>query len=109
MPAGASSGTASRSGRASDWACLDANRNDPVEMALAIDLQQAALEHVATKTCKTYIGQRKMFVRRCDALTVPKVLLPASDGTVAMYFKSVANGAVTFAPVKAATAALAFY
>ncbi len=49
MPAGASSGTASMSGRASEFACLDVNRNDPVEMALAADLQQAALEHAATK------------------------------------------------------------
>ena len=63
MPAGASSGTASRSGRASEWACLDVNRDDPVEMALAADLQQAALDHVASKTCKTYTGQWNMFVR----------------------------------------------
>ncbi len=46
MPAGASSGTASRSGQASKWAFLDVNRDDPVEMALAADLQQAALDHV---------------------------------------------------------------
>jgi hypothetical protein len=44
---------------------LDVNRSDPVEMALAADLQQAALDHVATSTCKTY--------------------------TVAMYLQSVAN------------------
>ncbi len=56
MLAGASIGTASKSGRALEWACLDVNRNDPVEMAFAADLQQAALEHVATKTCKTYTG-----------------------------------------------------
>ena len=63
MPAGASSGTASKSGRASEWACLDVNRSDPVEMALAADLQQAALEHVASSTCKTYTGQWNMFIR----------------------------------------------
>ena len=54
MHAGASSGTASRSDRASEWACLDVNRTDPVEMALAADLQHAVLDHVVTKTCKTY-------------------------------------------------------
>ena len=51
-----------------------------------------------------------MFVRWCDSLTVPRVdLLPASDGTVAMYLQSVVNGAVTFAPVKAASTAIALY
>ena len=109
MPAGASSGTASRSGRASEWACLDVNRSDPVEMALAADLQQAALDHVALSTCKTYTGQWNMFVRWCDSLTVPRVPLPSTDGTVAMYLQSVANNAKTFAPVKAASAAIAFY
>jgi hypothetical protein len=62
---------------------LGRHRSDPVEMALAADLQQAALEHVAANTRKTY--------------------------TVAMYMMSVANGAKTFAPVKAASAAIAFY
>jgi hypothetical protein len=32
---------------------LNVNRDDPVEMALVADLQQAALDHVAAKTCKT--------------------------------------------------------
>ena len=50
-----------------------------------------------------------MFVRWCDALAVPRVPLPATDGTVAMYLQSVVNGAKTFAPVKAASAAIAFY
>ena len=102
MSVGASSGTASRSGRASEWACLDVNRNDPVEMALAAALQQAALEHVAAKLCKTYTSQWNMFVRWCDSLNVPRVPLPTTDGTVAMYMQSVAIGAKTFAPVNAA-------
>ena len=109
MPVGASSGTASKSGRASEWACLDVNRDDPVELALAADLQQAALEHVASSTCKAYTCQWNMFVRWCDALLVPRVPLPVADGTVAMYLQSVVNGAKTFAPVKAASAAIAFY
>jgi hypothetical protein len=62
---------------------LDVNRSDPVEMALAAHLQQAAREHVAAKTCKTY--------------------------TEAMYMPSVANNAKTFAPVKSASAAIAFF
>jgi len=63
MPAGASIGTASKSRRASEWACLDVNRNVPVEMALAADQQQAVLNHVAAKTCKTYTVQWNMRVR----------------------------------------------
>ncbi len=39
----------------------------------------------------------------------PRSSLPASDGTVALYMQSVMNGAKTFAPVKAASAAIAFY
>ncbi len=109
MHVGASSGTASKSGRASEWALLDVNRNDPVDMALAANLHQAALEHVAAKTCKTYTGRGNMFVRWCDSINVPRVPLPATDGTMAMYLRSVANGAKTFAPVKAASAAIAFY
>jgi hypothetical protein len=35
--------------------------------------------------------------------------LLASDGSVALYLQSVVNGAKTFAPVKAASAAIAFY
>ncbi len=35
--------------------------------------------------------------------------MPASDGTVALYMQSVMNGAKTFALVKAASTAIAFY
>ena len=50
-----------------------------------------------------------MFVRWCDSLTMPRGPLPTTDGTVAMYLQSVANNAKTFAPSKAASAAIAFY
>ena len=39
----------------------------------------------------------------------PRATLPASNGTVAMYMQSVMNNAKSFAPVKAASAAIAFY
>ncbi len=47
LPAGAARGTDSGCGRGSGWARLDVNREDPVEMALAADLQRSALAHVA--------------------------------------------------------------
>ena len=57
MPAGALSGAASGSGLTSQWGRLAINRNDPVEMELAVDLQKAAVMHVAGSSCKTYTGQ----------------------------------------------------
>ena len=50
-----------------------------------------------------------MCVTWCDALAEPRASLPASDDTVAHYMQSVMNGAMKFAPVKAASAAIAFY
>ena len=62
LPAGASLGTASGVGRDTGWARLDVNRSDPVELALAADLQRSALGHVAASSCKKYTGQWNMFV-----------------------------------------------
>ncbi len=42
-------------------------------------------------------------------MEVPRVRLPATDVTVALYLQSVVNMAKTFAPVKAAPAAIAFF
>ena len=107
MHVGAARGTAS--GQASGWALFDVNREDPVELALASDLQKSALSHVAESSCGKYTGQFNMFVTWCDSLAEPRPSLPASDGTVALYMQSVMNSAKTFAPVKAASAAIAFY
>jgi hypothetical protein len=60
--AGASFGTASGSGRGSRWARLNVNRKDPVEMALAADLQRSALAHVAVSSCGKYTGMFNTFV-----------------------------------------------
>jgi len=66
MHVGTARGTVSGRGGGSGWARLYVNRTDPVELALAVDLQKSALAHVM-------------------------------------------NTAKTFAPVKAASAAIAFY
>ena len=50
-----------------------------------------------------------MFVTWCEAPAEPRAPLPASDATVALYMQSVMNSAKTFAPVKAASAAIAFF
>ena len=85
MPVGAARGTASGRGGGSGWARLHVNRTDPVELALAVDLQKSALAHVAVSSCGKYTGQFNMFVAWCDARAEPRETLPASDGTVALY------------------------
>ena len=109
LPVGAARGIASGRGRGSGWARLHFNQTDPVEVELAADLQKSALAHVAESSCGKYTGQFNMFVAWCDARAEPRETLPASDGTVALYLQSVMNNANTFAPVKAASAAIAFY
>jgi len=90
---GASLGTASGVGRDTGWAPMDVNRMDPVEMALTADLQWSALAHVAISSCKKYAGQWNMFVRWYGSLKEPRVMLPATDNSVAMYLQSVINNA----------------
>ena len=107
--AGAARGIDSGWGPESGWAGMDVNREDPVEVELAADLHVSALSHVAGSTCNTYSGQFNMFVEWCASLAIPRAPLPASDATVALYLQSVVNRAKTFAPVKAASAAIAFY
>ena len=86
MPIGAARGIASGRGGGSGWARLHVNRTDPVELALAADLQKSALAHVGKSSCGKYTGQFNMFVAWCDARAEPQETLPVSDGTVALYF-----------------------
>ena len=88
---------------------MDVNREDPVELALASDLQKSALSHVAESSCGKYTGQFNMFDTWCQALAEPRASLPASDATVALYMQSVMNSAKRFAPVKAASATIAVF
>ena len=80
-----------------------------MELKLAADLKKAAISHVAESSCNTYTCQWGLFVTWCDALEVPRATQPAEDATVALYLQSVVNRAKTLAPVKAASAAIAFY
>ena len=49
-----------------------------------------------------------MFVAWCEALVEPRVSIPASDATMALYLQAVRNGAKMFASLKAASTAIAF-
>jgi len=62
LPAGATLGTASGSGRGSGWASLDVNREDSVRMALVTDMQKSALAPVAVSSCDHYTGEFNMFI-----------------------------------------------
>ncbi len=88
---------------------LRCKSSGPVEVGLAADMQVSALSHVAESTCKKYEGQFRMFVAWCGSRVEPRIPLPASDASVAMYLQSVVNDAKSFAPVKAASAAIAFF
>ncbi len=57
LHSGASLGTASGVGRDTGWARLDVNQSDPVELALAADLQRPTLAHVAVSSCDKYTGK----------------------------------------------------
>jgi hypothetical protein len=50
-----------------------------------------------------------MFVTWCGPVLEPRIPLPASDASVARYLQSVLNDAKSFAPVKATSAAIAFF
>ncbi len=50
-----------------------------------------------------------MFVVWCGSLLEPRIPLPAPDDSVAMYLQSMVNDAKSFAPVKAASAAIVFF
>ncbi len=49
------------------------------------------------------------FVHWCDSLARPRATLRAEDITVAMYLQVVMDRAKTFAPIKSASAAIAFH
>jgi len=92
-------------GTASGRAYLGAG---PFGPTWASDLQKPALSHVAESSCGKYTGRFNMFVTWCDELAEPRVSLPASDGTVTIYMQTAMNDAKKFAPVKAASATIAF-
>ena len=110
VPAGAALGTAATT---SNWAALPINHNDPQEVALAADLQNSALSHVAESTRRSYVGPWNQFVSWCNSLSQPRSPLPASDATVALYLQFVFNRAqrenLSFSLVKSASAAIAFF
>ena len=74
---------------------------------MIIDL--AARFHVAASSSKKSEGSYRMVVSWLCSRVEPRVPLPASGVTVPVYLQSVVNGAKSFAPVKAASAAIAFF
>ena len=94
---------------ASGWASHSFNEGDPVEVALATGLRESAALHVASSTAEAYRGPWNSFVDWCTRLKVPRCPLPADEMTVALYLQSVVERSNTFAPVKSASAAIAYF
>ena len=78
-------------------------------MALAGELQNSALAHVAASTSHAYVGPLNAFVLWCQNLIRPRRSLPAEDITVALYMQSLMNSANSFSSIKSASASIVFY
>ncbi len=83
--------------------------SDPVEVALIARLRESAAMHVAGSTAEAYRGPWSHFVDWCASLKVPRCPLPADEMTVALYPYSVVERSNTFAPVKSASAVIAYF
>ena len=80
-----------------------------MEVALAARLRESAAMHVAGSKAEAYMGPWNHFMDWCASLKVPRCPLPADDMTVALYLQSVVKRANTFAPVKNASVAIAYF
>jgi len=85
------------------------NANDPVEVALAVGLRESVAMHVASSTAEAYLGPWNYIVDGRACLRVPRCPLPADEMTVALYLQSVVERANAFAPVKSASADIAYF
>jgi hypothetical protein len=83
----------------SGWSSKNINIDDPIEVALAGDLQSSALAHVATSTSNAYVGPWNAFVSWCNTLLRPRRPLPAEDITVALYIQSLMNSANSYSTI----------
>ena len=80
-----------------------------MEVALAAGVKSSALAHVAGSTASAYAGPWHHFEEWCSSLARPRCPLPANDFTVALYLQSVVERSKSFAPVKIALEAIAFF
>ena len=91
------------------WTALSINPSDPPEVHLAAVFRQSAVEHVAASSAHQYEHAWRSFVQWCQSLQVPRSFLPASEVTVALYLANVAERATSFAVIKSASAAIAYF
>ena len=85
------------------------NESDPVEVALATGLRESAATHVASSTAAAYRWPWAHFVNLCASLAAPRCPLLDEEITVALYLQSLVERSSIFAPVKSASAAIAFF
>lgn len=92
------------------WAGI-ASVSDPLEQDLVEQMQQSSLESRALSTwCDSYVGIFKRFVAWCKERSPPRIPLPASGDTVALYLQFVGSQAKvkdqTYAVVKSTSGAI---
>ena len=93
----------------SGWDLQSFNESDPLEVALAAGLRESAAAHVASSTAAAYRGPWAHFVSWCSSLAAPRCSLPDEEITLALYLQSMVERSSTFAAVKSASAAIAFF
>jgi hypothetical protein len=93
----------------SGWSNKNINLDDPIEMALARELQSPALAHVAASTSQANVGPWNAFVFWCRNLLRPRRFLPDEDITVALYMQSLMKSANSYSTIKSASASIAFF
>lgn len=91
----------------SNWASLAPPASDPTLARLFDGLRSSALGNWADSSVTTYRSPWNMFVEWCRARSPPLTPLPASELTVALFLQQRLEDSRTYAPVKAASAAIA--
>jgi hypothetical protein len=85
---------------------LAPSKDDPLEQELALEIVQAAGGARRPSTMAQYDNPWELFVWWCAQRKPPRVALPASEGTTAIYLQFVARGATSYSIVKTASAAI---
>jgi hypothetical protein len=87
----------------------DINVNDSIEVALASNLQDPTLAHVAVSTSHAYVGPWNAFVLWCSTSLRPRTSLPGDYITVALYIQSLMNSSKSFSTIKSASTSIVFF
>jgi len=85
---------------------LAPSQYDPLEQELTLEIVEATGNARRPSTMAAYDTPFRLFIVWCGERTPPRIPLPASEGTTAMYLQFVARSASSYAVVKTASAAI---